>query len=147
MIGVYILGVPASVMALAGISLGVVRLRRPLSQSTLDGPGRLLDAAARRLPDDRREWGAAMTAELAGLEGTASRWRFALGCAFVATFPPRRRGPSTALVVATGTAAALAASLILGRTAPTLRPFAVTLIVTAVALVSIPRRPRSGPGW
>jgi hypothetical protein len=32
--------------------------------STLDGPARLLAAAAATLPEDRRDWSAAMTAEL-----------------------------------------------------------------------------------
>ena len=36
--------------------------------STLDGPGWLLAAAAAMLPDDRRDWGAAMTAELAQVQ-------------------------------------------------------------------------------
>jgi hypothetical protein len=40
------------------------------------------------MPRDRAEWGAAMLAELAAVSGTLARWRFALGCARVALFPP-----------------------------------------------------------
>ncbi|MGH9753713.1 MAG: hypothetical protein ACREA2_13110 [Blastocatellia bacterium] len=52
----------------------------------------LLAAAVRRMPAERREWGAAMLAELAQLQNPPTRWRFALGCARVALFPPRKGG-------------------------------------------------------
>jgi hypothetical protein len=45
-----------------------------------DLPGRLLTAAARFLPPGRFEWGRAMVAELAAVEGRRERWRFTLGC-------------------------------------------------------------------
>lgn len=60
--------------------------------STMDGPGRLLAAAVRWMPEERRDWGAAMLAELAQLQHPSARWRFALGCARVALFPPRKGG-------------------------------------------------------
>jgi hypothetical protein len=41
--------------------------------AVLDGPGWLLAAAAATLPDGRREWGAAMTAELAQVQGRPAR--------------------------------------------------------------------------
>jgi len=44
------------------------------------------------MPIERREWGEAMLAELAHLQNTSTRWRFALGCSRVAMFPPRRGG-------------------------------------------------------
>lgn len=58
--------------------------------SALDGPGRLLAAAAATLPAGRRDWGAAMEAELAQVpvQERAARWRFAAGCARAAVFPP-----------------------------------------------------------
>jgi hypothetical protein len=43
------------------------------------------------MPAERGEWGAAMLAELATLQQPLARWRFALGCARVALFPPRTR--------------------------------------------------------
>ncbi len=62
------------------------------SQSTPDTPGMLLSIAARWMPSERGEWGEAMLAELAQLQHPSTRWRFALGCACVALFPPRKGG-------------------------------------------------------
>jgi hypothetical protein len=56
------------------------------------GPQKLLNAALRYLPEERREWGAAMLAELAQLQQPFARWQFALGCARVGLFPPRKGG-------------------------------------------------------
>lgn len=56
----------------------------------MDASTRILAAAARLLPDDRREWGAAMRAELAQINDAPSRRRFALGCARASLFSPRR---------------------------------------------------------
>jgi hypothetical protein len=58
----------------------------------LDTPGLLLAVAARQTPGERREWGAAMMAELGEIHDPASRWRFALGCVRVVLFPPRHAG-------------------------------------------------------
>ncbi len=55
-------------------------------------PERLLAAAVRHMPVERREWGAAMLAELAQLQQPSTRWRFALGCSRVALFPPDKDG-------------------------------------------------------
>lgn len=57
----------------------------------MDWPAQLLTSAVRRMPVERGEWGAAMLAELATLQQPFARWRFALGCAWVALFPPRQR--------------------------------------------------------
>jgi hypothetical protein len=57
--------------------------------SLTDIPRLLLTVAVRRMPVERREWGEAMLAELAQLQNKSTRWRFALGCARVALFPPR----------------------------------------------------------
>ena len=56
----------------------------------MDTPGLLLASAVRRLPEDRREWAEAMTAELGQVNHRASRGWVAVGCAWVALFPPRR---------------------------------------------------------
>ncbi|WP_238008465.1 hypothetical protein KZZ52_22915 [Dactylosporangium sp. AC04546] len=45
-----------------------------------DAPAWALTAATRLLPATRRDWGAAMSAELAGVEGRPDRRRFAAGC-------------------------------------------------------------------
>src|SRR5262245_703943 len=55
-------------------------------------PERLLAIAVRRMPAERREWGAAMLAELAILQHPVTRWRFALDCARVALLAPRQGG-------------------------------------------------------
>src|SRR5688572_19410080 len=55
-------------------------------------PKWLLTAVVRRMPGERHEWGAAMLAELAQLQNPFTRWRFALGCAWVALFPPNKDG-------------------------------------------------------
>ncbi|HTE70485.1 MAG TPA: hypothetical protein VK942_17290, partial [Actinomycetes bacterium] len=45
--------------------------------SGMDLPGRLLAVAVAALPERRREWGRAMLAELAEVQGRSARWRFA----------------------------------------------------------------------
>jgi hypothetical protein len=58
----------------------------------MDGPGLLLTRAVRLMPAERGEWGAAILAELSRLQHPTTRWRFALGGARAAIFPPRKRG-------------------------------------------------------
>jgi hypothetical protein len=58
----------------------------------MDIPKLLLAAATRRMPVERREWGAAMLAELAHIQNPFTRWRFALDCAPAALLGPRRGG-------------------------------------------------------
>ena len=48
---------------------------------------RYLAVVERLLPAARRDWGRAMRAELATLDGPAERWRFALGCTRAAMLP------------------------------------------------------------
>jgi hypothetical protein len=69
------------------------------AHSGLDMPDRLLVVVVRTMPDARREWGTAMLAELGQIHDVAARWRFALGSARVALFPPYGNGllqPATA---------------------------------------------------
>jgi hypothetical protein len=58
----------------------------------LDTPGVVLASAVRQIPAERRDWGAAMLAELGEVHDRRSRWRFALSCARVALFLPCRAG-------------------------------------------------------
>ena len=53
-----------------------------------DVPARIVIAAARFLPRERREWGSAMLAELAHIDASHDRWLFALGCARAALATP-----------------------------------------------------------
>lgn len=75
----------------------------------LDGPGLLLVSAIRTLPAAHTEWGAGMIAELQAVDGRFARWRFAIGCARAALFPPATatrlamdgRGPVCGLLAVT----------------------------------------------
>jgi hypothetical protein len=101
--------------------------------STLDGPALLLAAAAATLPADRHDWGAAMTAELAQVQGPASRWRFAAGCARAAVLPPRDHRAAA------------------GAALPAGRVFALTFVgllggLTTLTLARSRRLRRPGPG-
>jgi hypothetical protein len=49
-----------------------------------DAPRALAWLALAALPAARAEWGRAMSSELAHIDGRGARWRFALGCAWVA---------------------------------------------------------------
>ncbi|HWD44236.1 MAG TPA: hypothetical protein VHM23_11100 [Actinomycetota bacterium] len=119
--------------------------------SSLDGPGRLLVAAAATLPTDRRDWGAAMTAELTQAEGATARWRFAAGCARAAVFPPGGNRAAVA-VAGTLTVAALAATtLVTGAALPAGRVFALTFVgllggLATLTVARSPRLRRAGPG-
>src|SRR5262245_42785174 len=82
---------PLAVMV--ALLLWLLRNRIKDIRSTLpamDTPGLLLTIAVRRMPVERREWGAAMLAELAQVRHPSTRWRFALSCIGVALFPPRQ---------------------------------------------------------
>lgn len=139
----------------------------------LDFPAVLLAAFTRWMPQDRSEWGMAMTAELAHFESSSSRWRFALSCLRVAIFPPPRgdvlflglaglfRGESRKWLSAMGigsTAFAMisaARSLFLNVTMAHL--FRASLVVTVlIALTFLPffpgsydplSKPLSGMAW
>jgi len=85
-------------------------------KGALDMPSRLLAFAARRMPPVRSEWGAAMLAELAELQDSRARWEFALGCAWVAVFPPGTGGllqtMKTTMITATLVSTVLVAPLV-----------------------------------
>ena len=118
--------------------------------SALDGPGRLLAAAAATLPAGRRDWGAAMEAELAQVpvQERAARWRFAAGCARAAVFPPG--GSRVAVGVAgVAVAATAAAALATGAVLPAGRVFAPTFVgvVGGLATLAVARSHRAGWAW
>lgn len=77
----------AAIILFAGIAW--MWLRRP--RAPLDAPKLLLEWLIPCMPEHRREWGGAMLAELDQVRGRAARWRFGLGCARTALFPPRMR--------------------------------------------------------
>jgi hypothetical protein len=115
--------------------------------STLDGPGWLLAAAAATLPGDRRDWGAAMTAELAQVPDGAGRWRFAAGCARTAVLPPRGSRASAVVVAgALAVVAVAATALATGAVLPAGRVFTLVLVglVGGLATLRVARRGRAG---
>jgi hypothetical protein len=114
--------------------------------STLDGPGRLLAAAAAMLPDDRRDWGAAMAAELAQVQDRPARWRFAVGCARTAVFPPRDHRAAVGITGGLAVAAVVVAALVTGAVLPAGRVFAPVLagLVGGLAVLAVARRGRVG---
>jgi hypothetical protein len=119
--------------------------------STLDGPALLLAAAAATLPADRRDWGAAMTAELAQVQGPASRWWFAAGCARAAVLPPRDHRAAAGVAGALAVAATAAAALATGAALPAGRVFALTFVgllggLATLTLARSHRLRRPGPG-
>ena len=96
--------------------------------SSLDGPGWLLAAAAATLPAGRRDWGAAMTAELAQVQDRAARWRFAAGCARAAAFPPGGDRAAVGVAGALASAATAATALATGAALPAGRVFALAFV-------------------
>ena len=112
----------------------------------LDGPAWPLAAAAAMLPDDRRDWGAAMAAELAQVQDRPARWRFAAGCARTAVFPPRDHRAAVGITGALAVAAMVAAALVAGAVLPAGRVFAPVLagLVGRLAVLMVALR-RPGP--
>jgi hypothetical protein len=112
-----------------------------------DLPGWVLAAAVAALPERRREWGRAMTAELAEVQGRSARWRFALSSARAALWlPPAGGWPLLGLV--TGVVmATTAAGPAVGAAVPGLRVFAVsfTALVGAMAVLAVARSRRLRP--
>jgi hypothetical protein len=119
--------------------------------SGLDGPGWLVAAAVARLPGDRRDWGAAMAAELAQVQGRPARWRFAAGCARTALFPPGGSRTAVGITGALAVAALVAAAQAAGAALPAGRVFALTFVglLGGLATVTVARSRRvggAGPG-
>ncbi|MFC5803150.1 hypothetical protein [Streptomyces formicae] len=117
------------------------------TMAAMDPPERLLAAAVAALPERRREWGRAMSAELAGVEGRSARWRFALSSVRATLWlPPAGGWPVLTLVTALVVAATAAAGPAVGAAVPGLRVFAVTFVGLAGAMVVLAvarsRRPR-----
>jgi hypothetical protein len=114
--------------------------------ASLDGPAWLLAAAAAALPADRRDWGAAMTAELGEVRDRAARWRFAAGCARTAVLPPRGSRAAVGVAGALAVAAIAATALATGAALPAGRVFALVLVglLGALATLTVARSRRVG---
>jgi hypothetical protein len=113
--------------------------------SAMDLPGRLLAAAVAALPERRRAWGRAMTAELAEVQGRSARWRFALSSVRATLWlPPAGGWPVLALVTGVVVVATTAAGPAVGAAVPGLKVFTVTFtaLVGAMAVLAVARSPR-----
>jgi hypothetical protein len=105
--------------------------------AAMDAPARLLAAAVATLPADRRDWGSAMTAELAQVPDRRERRRFATGCARAALFPPSgHRAPLLAVVALAATAVVITGPAV-DRALPELRAFAVTFVALVGAFATL----------
>jgi hypothetical protein len=139
--------VTAAVQLLVPPLLWVVVLRYWRSgpgyrRSGTDLPERLLTAAVAPLPEARRDWGRAMTAELAEVRGRSARWRFALSSARATVWlPPAGRRWVLALVAGAAVASAAAAGPAAGAAVPGLTVFAVTFtgLVGAMVVLAVAR--------
>jgi hypothetical protein len=112
-----------------------------------DGPGWLLAAAAATLPADRRDWGAAMAAELTQMQDRPARWRFAAGCARAAVFPPGGSRAAVGVAGALAVAAIVAAALATGAALPAGRVFALTLVGLLGGLATLTLARSRRVGW
>jgi hypothetical protein len=139
-------------MVAVGLSWWAWRAGATDASPTTDPPARLLAVASATLPEGRRDWGAAMLAELAQVRARSARWRFAVGCARAAIFPPRsNRGPVVG-AAALGLGAVILAGFTVGEAFAPIRVFAMTFVglIGTVAVVAVARsrplsRPASGP--
>jgi hypothetical protein len=116
--------------------------RTGIRLSAMDPPGRLLAAAVATLPDHRREWGMAMHAELAEVQGRSARWRFALSSARAAVrLPPLGGWPVLALMTGVAAAAVTVAALAVEAAVPGLGVFAVSFVglVGATVVLAVAR--------
>lgn len=107
-----------------------------------DLAARALAAAVAALPADRRDWGAALTAELAGITDRAARRRFALGAALAALRLSVVRGRTALAVAAAGLAAAVAAAA-----AHVAMPDLTLFAALFAALVTAAAATTRGVGW
>jgi hypothetical protein len=149
-----LLAVPTALWVTAALVLvGQWWSRTGVRLAAMDPPGRLLATAVATLPNDRREWGMAMNAELAEVGGRSARWRFALSGARAALrLPPLGGWPVLALTAAVAAAAVLATGLAADTAVPGLGVFAVgfvglvgAMVVLAVARLRRVRLPVPAP--
>jgi hypothetical protein len=116
--------------------------------SATDAPGQILELAITTLPDNRLEWGVAMTAELAEVTGRSARWRFALGCAGAALWPPR--GGRAVFALGVGLlvlAVTMATGSVVEDLVPGMAVFAAAFVALVGALVLLGVARSRSPRW
>ncbi|GIH06268.1 hypothetical protein Rhe02_43350 [Rhizocola hellebori] len=137
-IAALVLCFPLALLIVAGLLLHRWTGGRALS--TMDFPDRLLTAAVATLPDRRRDWGVAMIAELAGIEGRRARWQFASSSAAAALWlAPIGRWPVLAPVTAVVVAGGVTAGWATGAAVPGLGVFAASFagIIGVMVMLAI----------
>jgi hypothetical protein len=107
--------------------------------SRRDGAARVLGWSVRLLPARRQEWGRAMVAELAAIDGGRDRWRFALSCTRAVLTRP---GTLLALAPRFVAAGVVVTALVLaaGIHAPTARGEAIAMVAILAAVAWLARR-------
>jgi hypothetical protein len=113
-----------------------------------DLPERIAVAATDRLPPDRRHWGEALVAELAGIPGRGQRWRFAAAVLRIAAFPPARKPAAVRVTAVVAALFTLVVTLVAVSVVPTLSLFVGTLglLMSGYAIAVACRRPRLPAG-
>ncbi|PPK67229.1 hypothetical protein V5P93_003565 [Actinokineospora auranticolor] len=114
----------------------VARVRHEIRRRELDLPAYLLDVATRLLPAERREWGAAMRAELAHIDHGPARWSFTAGATWAAALPSPRR-PAVFVVAGLGTLVSGAAAVAAYRFVPEALLFVVTTGVVLTGYLTV----------
>lgn len=99
-----------------------------------DLPAKVVAIAISWMPIQRREWGLAMAGELAHVEGSAARWRFAFGCLRVAMTPQRPQRDAASAWVAVAGGMVLLAPLVI---APSVSALTRAAWVTGTLLASV----------
>ncbi len=115
---------PVLVLAVL-VVVGLLLMNRRRAEGDL--PARLVSVATNRFAASCGEWGQAMAAELTAVPARSQRWRFALGVARVALFPPIRHRGRLLWVAAAGLAAAAGATALAARDVPSLSVFVAVL--------------------
>lgn len=121
------------VLMVVALMAAALALRAPNREGDL--PQRIVVAATRWLPAQRRVWGQALIAELDAVTGRGRRWRFAAGATRIALFPPAVRPATARATAAVGAMTTVAATVAAIRLLPSLAVFVATLglLMTAYA--------------
>jgi hypothetical protein len=134
------------IVVVLAILLAVAAGRLAKRRAEIDGPARVVNWAADRLPPHLHGWGQAMVAELAQIESNGPRWRFALGVLRVALVPPVRHRGRVLIVAVGGLVAAAGATTFAAIAVPTLAVFigALSISLFGYATVAASRSDRPG---
>jgi hypothetical protein len=126
---------PVVVLLAVLVAAGLALVLRGKGDS--DTPARIVAAATDRLPAQLRDWGRAMVAELAHVNGRARRWRFTAGILRVVLFAPLGHRNRALAVAFVGLIVAAAATVAAAREVPSLSVFAAVLGLLLCAYATV----------